>query len=117
MAIDQAIERLAQVDPRQAQMVELRFFAGLSVEETAVLLRAGDPEEAPVQIAAEARTAPGRMHAGEVHVRLIRVVGAREADEKADERQNRQPQHVNVQHAQGVGDREDHRHDARRHDG
>jgi RNA polymerase sigma-70 factor (ECF subfamily) len=33
--IDEALTRLAQIDPRQARVVELRFFAGLSVEETA----------------------------------------------------------------------------------
>jgi len=33
--LDSALERLAEFDPRQAQIVELRFFAGLSVEETA----------------------------------------------------------------------------------
>jgi RNA polymerase sigma factor (TIGR02999 family) len=35
LALDAALDRLAQLDPRQAQIVELRFFAGLSVEETA----------------------------------------------------------------------------------
>jgi len=37
-AIDEALERLAQIDPRQSRIVELRFFAGLSVEETADVL-------------------------------------------------------------------------------
>src|SRR5947207_6526704 len=31
-AVDEAVEELAQVDPRQAQIVELRFFAGLTIE-------------------------------------------------------------------------------------
>ncbi len=35
LALDAALERLAKMDARQAQIVELRFFAGLSVEETA----------------------------------------------------------------------------------
>ena len=35
LALDAALGRLARMDPRQAQIVELRFFAGLSVEETA----------------------------------------------------------------------------------
>jgi RNA polymerase sigma factor (TIGR02999 family) len=39
LAIDQALERLSKVDPDQARIVELRFFAGLSVDETAVILR------------------------------------------------------------------------------
>jgi RNA polymerase sigma factor (TIGR02999 family) len=37
-ALDEALVKLAQLDPRQAQMVELRFFGGLSVEETAKVL-------------------------------------------------------------------------------
>lgn len=35
IALDQVLEQLAEVDPRQAQIVELRYFAGLSVPETA----------------------------------------------------------------------------------
>lgn len=38
MAVDQALDRLAQLDPRQARVVEMRFFAGLSVEEIAAVL-------------------------------------------------------------------------------
>lgn len=37
-ALDEALERLAAVDPQQGRVVELRFFAGLSVEETAEAL-------------------------------------------------------------------------------
>ncbi len=37
-AIDQALDRLEAIDPRQAQIVELRLFAGLTVEEIARLL-------------------------------------------------------------------------------
>jgi RNA polymerase sigma factor (TIGR02999 family) len=33
--LDAALTRLAELDPRQSQIVELRFFAGLTVEETA----------------------------------------------------------------------------------
>jgi RNA polymerase sigma factor (TIGR02999 family) len=33
--LDDALNSLAQLDPRRAQVVELRFFGGLSVEETA----------------------------------------------------------------------------------
>ena len=36
--LDRALTRLAQIDPRQAQMLELRFFGGLSVDETAEVL-------------------------------------------------------------------------------
>jgi RNA polymerase sigma factor (TIGR02999 family) len=38
VALDEALERLAIVDPQQSRVVELRFFAGLSVEETAEAL-------------------------------------------------------------------------------
>ncbi|HXW89114.1 MAG TPA: sigma-70 family RNA polymerase sigma factor [Terriglobales bacterium] len=38
LALDESLSRLAQVDPRQAQIVELRVFAGLSVEEAAEFL-------------------------------------------------------------------------------
>lgn len=36
--LDEALERLRQLDPRQSRVVELRFFAGLSVEETSSIL-------------------------------------------------------------------------------
>jgi len=35
LAIDEALERLAAFDPEQVRIIELRFFAGLTVEETA----------------------------------------------------------------------------------
>ena len=38
LAIDEALDRLAVIDPQQARVVELRFFSGLSVEETATAL-------------------------------------------------------------------------------
>lgn len=38
VALDEALTRLAQLDPRQARVVELRFFAGLSIEESAEVL-------------------------------------------------------------------------------
>jgi RNA polymerase sigma factor (TIGR02999 family) len=34
VALDDALNALAEVDPRQSRVVELRFFAGLSLEET-----------------------------------------------------------------------------------
>lgn len=34
-AVDEVLNRLAEIDPQQAHVVELRFFAGLSVEEAA----------------------------------------------------------------------------------
>ena len=38
-ALDDALEGLARIDPRRAKVVELRFFGGLSVEETAEALQ------------------------------------------------------------------------------
>lgn len=38
LAIDEALNRLAIIDAKQARVVELRFFSGLSVEETAAAL-------------------------------------------------------------------------------
>ncbi len=35
VSLDDALERLAQVAPRQARVVELRYFGGLTIEETA----------------------------------------------------------------------------------
>jgi RNA polymerase sigma factor (TIGR02999 family) len=37
-ALDDALEGLARLDPRRARVIELRFFGGLSVEETAEVL-------------------------------------------------------------------------------
>ena len=39
LALDQALEKLAGLDPRQARIVELRFFAGLEVAEVAEVLQ------------------------------------------------------------------------------
>jgi len=39
VAIDDALKTLAAVDPRKSQIVELRFFGGLSVKETAEVLK------------------------------------------------------------------------------
>ena len=46
LALETALEALAQVSPRQAEMVECRFFGGLDVVETAAAL---DVSEATVQ--------------------------------------------------------------------
>jgi RNA polymerase sigma-70 factor, ECF subfamily len=35
LAVDTALERLSEVDPQQARVVEMRYFGGMSVEETA----------------------------------------------------------------------------------
>jgi len=39
IALDEALNRLEKVDPRKARVIELRFFGGLSVEETAAILK------------------------------------------------------------------------------
>ena len=39
VAIDDALNTLAEMDPRKARVIELRFFGGLSVEETAEILK------------------------------------------------------------------------------
>lgn len=38
IALDDALNRLAQLDPQQSRIVELRFFGGLSIEETCQVL-------------------------------------------------------------------------------
>ena len=38
LALDDALTELARLDPRQARIVELRFFAGLTIEETADII-------------------------------------------------------------------------------
>jgi len=38
LALDESLEKLAKLDPRQSRVVELRFFGGLSVEEAAKVL-------------------------------------------------------------------------------
>ena len=38
VVLDEALERFAQIDTRKSRVVELRYFGGLSVEETATVL-------------------------------------------------------------------------------
>jgi len=45
VALDQALRALEAVDPRKSQVVELRYFGGLSVEEAAEVL-----EVAPITV-------------------------------------------------------------------
>ena len=42
LALDAALETLARMEPRQARMVELRFFGGLDVAETALALEVSE---------------------------------------------------------------------------
>ena len=39
LELDDALKRLAEIDPRKSQVVEMRFFGGLSLEETAEALK------------------------------------------------------------------------------
>jgi RNA polymerase sigma factor (TIGR02999 family) len=39
LAVDEALERLARVDARKSRVVELRFFGGLGVKETAEVMK------------------------------------------------------------------------------
>lgn len=38
LALDEALERLAKMDPEQSQIIELRYFGGLSIEDTSEFL-------------------------------------------------------------------------------
>ena len=42
LSLHEALERLATIDPRQAEIVELRFFGGLTIEEAAQVLAISD---------------------------------------------------------------------------
>ena len=42
LAVDDSLDALARLDPRLGRLIELRFFAGLSVEETAAALGVSD---------------------------------------------------------------------------
>ena len=52
--IDDALRRLGETDPRLVRIVELRFFAGLSAEETAIAM--GDSLRSSQRLWQEART-------------------------------------------------------------
>lgn len=43
LALDDALERLSELDPPKARVVELRYFGGLSIEETAEVLGVSVP--------------------------------------------------------------------------
>ena len=52
VTLDEALNELATLDPRQSQIVELRFFGGLTVEETAEVIKI-----APITVMREWRIA------------------------------------------------------------
>ena len=43
LAVHEALDRLAAADPRKAELVKLRYFAGISIEEAATLLNISVP--------------------------------------------------------------------------
>jgi RNA polymerase sigma factor (TIGR02999 family) len=57
IALDTALDKMAEVDPRRSRVVELRFFGGLSVEETAHVL-----EVAPDTIVRDWRVAKAWLY-------------------------------------------------------
>lgn len=57
VALDQALEKLAQLDPRQSRVVELRFFGGLTEDEIADLL-----EVSPITVKRDWRMARAVLH-------------------------------------------------------
>jgi RNA polymerase sigma factor (sigma-70 family) len=61
LALHQALEKLAAVDPRQGRIVELRFFGGLTEDEIAEVLGV-----APITVKREWRMAKAMLHS-ELH--------------------------------------------------
>lgn len=57
LALDEALESLAEMDPEQARLVELRFFGGLSIDETAAALRIS-----PASVKRQWRSARAWLH-------------------------------------------------------
>ena len=43
LALNDALETLSEVDPQRSRIVELRFFGGLTIEETAQVMRVSTP--------------------------------------------------------------------------
>ncbi len=58
IVLDETLDRLAALDPRQHRVVELRFFGGLSVEETAEVLGVS-----PITVKRDWRTARAWLYA------------------------------------------------------
>ena len=57
LALNEALEKLAQIDPRQSRIVELRFFGGLTEEEIAEVL-----DVSPTTIKRDWRIARAVLH-------------------------------------------------------
>jgi RNA polymerase sigma factor (TIGR02999 family) len=64
IALDAALDELAQAEPRQAQMIECRFFGGQSVAETAAALGVSEATLARDWRSARAWLAQSMRHAG-----------------------------------------------------
>jgi RNA polymerase sigma-70 factor (ECF subfamily) len=56
VALDDAMNAQARLDPRKVQVVEMRFFGGLSVEETA------EAQKIPVTVMRDWSTAKARLY-------------------------------------------------------
>ena len=72
VALDAALEALAKIDPRKALVVELRFFGGLTVDETAEVMKLS-----PITIKREWRAARAWL--------LLEMNGPAEPNQKATE--------------------------------
>jgi RNA polymerase sigma factor (TIGR02999 family) len=57
LALDEALDELAKLDPRKSRVVELRYFGGLSLEETAEIL-----EVSPMTVRREWRAAKAWLY-------------------------------------------------------
>ena len=64
VALDEALTALAELDPRKSKIVELRFFGGLSIEETAEVLKVS-----PMTVKREWSKARAWLHRELTHVR------------------------------------------------
>jgi DNA-directed RNA polymerase specialized sigma24 family protein len=64
LALDVALDKLACIDPRQAEMVENRFFGGMDIPETAALLGVSEATILRDWRAAKAWLAHELRHAG-----------------------------------------------------
>jgi RNA polymerase sigma factor (TIGR02999 family) len=65
VAVDEALEALAKINQRKAKVVELRFFGGLSVEETAAVLEISEESVVLYQAGTpfrDGRPAPSNGH-------------------------------------------------------
>jgi RNA polymerase sigma factor (TIGR02999 family) len=57
IVLDEALNKLAEIDPQAARIVELRYFAGLTIEETAEVLKTS-----PMTVKREWATARAWLH-------------------------------------------------------